>query len=1324
MAESSGDKCRGIKIRIKDAIKRPEFRASIQASVGYFLLLSILSAPSIWLGLSLPTCLIGPIYAFVSFTVVLQTNVGTALNWVIQRIIAASLAGALGLCCVYITYAANGSTYLPSVTKAAVMTTFTSILGFLIIMGGYRWPKVWFGFIVASLSLPIIALSGFHLSYVEPLTMPYFLMNVCIGVAMAALVSMFVLPITAGSTIRGTTSKCLLLLGQGTKELMEILLEEPIQQQKQHQHSASTCTFSDGGGAVVVVKLTGFIESWANPVSTALVKAKALLVPVATEVDIYHRPVLFPRYAYGCLLDLLRHYMSTLMTLAYLIQGEAPLGAVRTLNNEILRVVERIERCFSTAAEVLESSCRGGGVLDTDEKKAAVLYVEGLDKLTELENALHTLSTNHIDIPCLATSSTTTTSSTFHKYNGGKDTTPTAAIPNSLDSNGAATYTEGEIVMADTVIAIIFALGSRLRRLYFVLPEVLSHRDTQVWEAWRKHYKGHNWDFDDEEPSSSTRQEGRSRRSSREYAEMSCDGNLISRSGDSHGGSPSLTTPSSAFSSAPLQRQVSEVRSPLTSHHLDRLPSLPIDEGKIDGELGSGCAPAVGGDGGGHLEVNEVVQQQQEQSSSSSSSSPPLPPSFFSGMRQRWSALPSLVDIDLPYGFSGEMLVLSLQVGIALAAASIVHVCSASYDALNENTIWVVVTVAVLAQKSVGGLVLRGGNRVIGTVMAGMLGLGVLYFVYLTNGLSYSNRILKFIFMTLSLSILSGILMWGSMRAPIQYSYAWMVCKFTLPIICLVGYSGEKLLPETALWRLLNISIGLAIDLVVTSLVFPQSTKGAVERRVCKVLNDLAEISTATSRKILPARSEQLSFSMSRTSSMPFKWQSPPIFSSNQPQEQKLKEKEKENLQQEVVGPSVNGANGGGGGGGGASGGGNAELVERAPRGEEDKDANLTPLSTKNLHIRTTSSSPTTTTTSAPRCSTKNISDNATLSSSPSYFISSPTKHRSKKKFRKDRTRWLKHVALGKPVLQLRPLGQDAASLLVAIGELEIIASFEGKMKISKFNIFPRGKSNQVENEEKFAGKITTVRRALRRMLNALLSFVYVLDGPDVPHLKLLLQHRQNIDSVMVQLSECLLALRAVASHNKVTELPLDRLLTTQIKLREEMQGLIKEIEKVPPPLRCTQADVVLGFAGLGVLIAAVQTLGELSDAVVDMFASPSSGLMESTNSAGACAACAGGESAKVPQAGEEKEKITEEEDDDAEGRDQFPPSSASSSATSLANKASSSSNASLLYSQQAGNMRWSSSAKVLLGGGGVVGVRDEDEDLEAGLAQGFGHGD
>ena len=53
-----------------------------------------------------------------------------------------------------------------------------------------------------------------------------------------------------------------------------------------------------------------------------------------------------------------------------------------------------------------------------------------------------------------------------------------------------------------------------------------------------------------------------------------------------------------------------------------------------------------------------------------------------------------------------------------------------------------------------------------GTILAGCLGVSSQYLVYLINGLSYANTALKFISMTVLLTLLSGGLAALSVRYP------------------------------------------------------------------------------------------------------------------------------------------------------------------------------------------------------------------------------------------------------------------------------------------------------------------------------------------------------------------------------------------------------------------------------------------------------------------------------------------------------------------------------------------------------------------------------
>lgn len=113
------------------------------------------------------------------------------------------------------------------------------------------------------------------------------------------------------------------------------------------------------------------------------------------------------------------------------------------------------------------------------------------------------------------------------------------------------------------------------------------------------------------------------------------------------------------------------------------------------------------------------------------------------------------------------------------------------------------------------------------------------------------------------------------------------------------------------------------------------------------------------------------------------------------------------------------------------------------------------------------------------------------------------------------------------------------------------------------------------------------MRLVLRRMLNVLLSFSYMLRGGDVPHLRLLVPFYPHIEAVLAEIAECLKATAAMAAGR----LQEEKIVATHHALDEQIQTLLAEVESTPPPLNCSQADAVLGYASLGVLVAAVQTV-------------------------------------------------------------------------------------------------------------------------------------
>lgn len=135
--------------------------------------------------LTLKSAAITPVYAIVTFCVVLQPNLGeiwscscslavlaplplshphthaldvhpplpaagTASQFVLMRAAGAVVGGTLGLLCAYITLAANGGSYGASPTKAAVMVLLLSLLAFALSLYRFRYPRFWFAYAVAT----------------------------------------------------------------------------------------------------------------------------------------------------------------------------------------------------------------------------------------------------------------------------------------------------------------------------------------------------------------------------------------------------------------------------------------------------------------------------------------------------------------------------------------------------------------------------------------------------------------------------------------------------------------------------------------------------------------------------------------------------------------------------------------------------------------------------------------------------------------------------------------------------------------------------------------------------------------------------------------------------------------------------------------------------------------------------------------------------------------------------------------------------------------------------------------------------------------------
>ena len=191
---------------------------------------------------------------------------------------------------------------------------------------------------------------------------------------------------------------------------------------------------------------------------------------------------------------------------------------------------------------------------------------------------------------------------------------------------------------------------------------------------------------------------------------------------------------------------------------------------------------------------------------------------------------------------------MALQESVAVAIAAVFHVCSATNNFLQGHTIWIIFTIGILGpHDSIGGMTYNGLKRILGTIFGGAIGLATTYLAYLINGLSYSNSgPSKFIIMTIIFAIVNSLLTIGTMRSGPEYVPVWRVATIAVPIICFSSYHSETINPAVAGFRLACVAIGIFIQFVASSFVFPVGSSGVARHRMRVVMRKLMAMSKET----------------------------------------------------------------------------------------------------------------------------------------------------------------------------------------------------------------------------------------------------------------------------------------------------------------------------------------------------------------------------------------------------------------------------------------------------------------------------------------------
>ncbi len=167
----------------------------------------------------------------------------------------------------------------------------------------------------------------------------------------------------------------------------------------------------------------------------------------------------------------------------------------------------------------------------------------------------------------------------------------------------------------------------------------------------------------------------------------------------------------------------------------------------------------------------------------------------------------------------------SVAVGAAFAVGAILHL---------PQAYWAVFTAVIVVQTSIGGTITASLERLLGTLVGGVVGVAGAYVrarTVVEEGLVLSAAI--------ALLAFAAALRPGLKVAPITAA------------IVLVGGTASQLDPlMAAMWRVIEILIGSAIGFFATLLVFPARARGTVVERAAATMGQLGEILGLYARRL------------------------------------------------------------------------------------------------------------------------------------------------------------------------------------------------------------------------------------------------------------------------------------------------------------------------------------------------------------------------------------------------------------------------------------------------------------------------------------------
>ncbi|XP_057730474.1 aluminum-activated malate transporter 2-like [Arachis stenosperma] len=198
----------------------------------------------------------------------------------------------------------------------------------------------------------------------------------------------------------------------------------------------------------------------------------------------------------------------------------------------------------------------------------------------------------------------------------------------------------------------------------------------------------------------------------------------------------------------------------------------------------------------------------------------------------------SLPKLKKPGEDDPRRLIHSFKVALSITLVSAFYYVKPLYDAFDSNPMWIIITVILVSEFSVGATLAKCFNRGLATVLASPLGLGC---YHLVNSIMGGHIVEPLLLGTLIFIIVAGVTYMRFLsQVKARYDYGFLVFILTFCMVSVPSYRDEDLL-DTVKKRVITIFAGVLISVLVCIFVYPIWAGDDLHKLLSKNLQKLGD---------------------------------------------------------------------------------------------------------------------------------------------------------------------------------------------------------------------------------------------------------------------------------------------------------------------------------------------------------------------------------------------------------------------------------------------------------------------------------------------------